>query len=102
MKTTIVALSFFRCLARRLLKRRIAFPPFICASIVLTLGINPASALRERIRGWNGYTLGSGPTKDHSGFDIILTCVAIPGHERTASAVSMSSTFSCLMELGIL
>ena len=44
--------------------------------------------MRERIRGSDGYTLGSGTTKDHSGFDIILTCVAIPGHEKTASAVS--------------
>jgi len=53
-----------------------------------TVGSNSASALRERIRGSNGYTLGSGATKEHSGFEIILTCVAIPGHERAASAVS--------------
>jgi hypothetical protein len=26
--------------------------------------------------------------KEHSGFEIILTCVAIPGHEKTVSAVS--------------
>jgi hypothetical protein len=53
-----------------------------------TVGSNAASAFRERIRGSNGYTLGSGATKAHSGFGIILTCVAIPSHEKTASAVS--------------
>jgi hypothetical protein len=53
-----------------------------------TVGSNAAAALRERIRGSNGYSLAAGPTKGHSGFEIILTCAAIPGHEASASAVS--------------
>jgi hypothetical protein len=53
-----------------------------------TVGANAASALRERIRGSNGYSLAYGPTKGHSGYEIVLTCVAIPGRAADASAVS--------------
>jgi hypothetical protein len=53
-----------------------------------TAGSNAASALREKIRGSNGYVLASGPTKGHAGYEILLTCAAIPGHESSASAVS--------------
>src|ERR1700685_278987 len=53
-----------------------------------TVGANAASALREKIRGSNGYSLASGSTKGHSGYEIILTCTAIPGHAADASAVS--------------
>jgi hypothetical protein len=53
-----------------------------------SVGSNAASALREKIRGSNGYSLAFGPTKGHSGFEIILTCAPIPGHESSGSAVS--------------
>jgi hypothetical protein len=88
MKTTIVALSFFMFSTAFAQEKNSVPSVYLRVDCADTVGSNTASALRERIRGSNGYTLGSGPTKDHSGFDIILTCVAIPGHERTASAVS--------------
>jgi hypothetical protein len=53
-----------------------------------TVGSIATSALRERIRGSNGYSLATGSTKGKSGFEILLTCAAIPGHESSASAVS--------------
>lgn len=53
-----------------------------------TVGGNAASALREKIRASVGYSLAFGPTKGHSGYEILLTCAAIPGHESSASAVS--------------
>lgn len=53
-----------------------------------TVGSIAASALRERIRGSYGYSLATGSTRGKSGFEIILTCAAIPGHESSASAVS--------------
>lgn len=56
-----------------------------CRDVV---GSNAASSLREKIRGSQGYSLVSGPTKSHSGYEIILTCASIPGHGSSASAVS--------------
>jgi hypothetical protein len=61
---------------------------FLSSDCVDTVGSNAASALREKIRGSNGYLLASGPTKGRSGYEIVLTCAAIPGHEAAASAVS--------------
>lgn len=53
-----------------------------------TVGANAASALRERIRASNGYSLAVGATKGHSGYEVILTCASIPGHTGEAAAVS--------------
>jgi hypothetical protein len=53
-----------------------------------TVGTNAASALREKIRASVGYSLAFDSTKGHSGYEIVLTCAAIPGHESSASAVS--------------
>lgn len=47
-----------------------------------------ASALREKIRGSNGYTIATGPNVGQAEYEIILTCTAIPGYEGHASAVS--------------
>jgi hypothetical protein len=59
-----------------------------------TVGSNAASALRETIRGSNGYSLSLGPTKGHSGYEILLTCAAIPGHETVLRQCPMSSMSS--------
>jgi hypothetical protein len=52
------------------------------------VGIRAESAIRERIRASKGYSIDTSPTKGKSGTEVILTCAAIPGHERDASAVS--------------
>lgn len=88
MRTIIVALSSF--LFSTALGQEKSKVPAVYLSVDCSdpVGSNAASALRERIRGSNGYILASESTKGHSGFEIILTCAAIPGHENSASAVS--------------
>jgi hypothetical protein len=88
MKTTIVALSLFLFSTTFSQEKKNVPSVYLGVDCSDTVGSNAASALRERIRASNGYTLGSETTKEHSGFEIILTCVGIPGHEKTASAVS--------------
>jgi len=61
---------------------------FLTSDCTDSVGSIAASALRERIRGSNGYSLESGSSKGKSGFEIVLTCAAIPGHESSASAIS--------------
>jgi hypothetical protein len=54
-----------------------------------SVGSNAASAVREKLRGSNGYALESGPPKGKFGvYEIILTCAPIPGQEAIGSAVS--------------
>ena len=53
-----------------------------------TVGDIATSAFRERLRASTGYSLATGTTKGHSGWEVILTCAAIPGHESSGSAVS--------------
>lgn len=53
-----------------------------------TVGGIATSAFRERLRASVGYSLATGPTKGHSGWEVILTCAAIPRHESSGSAVS--------------
>lgn len=53
-----------------------------------TVGSNAASAFREKLRASLGYSLAYGSTEGHSGYEIVLTCAAIPGHESRASAIS--------------
>jgi hypothetical protein len=88
MRTALIALSLFSFSTAVATDKSTASSVYLSVDCADTVGSNAASALRERIRASNGYTLGTGTTKDHSGFDILLTCAAIPGHERTASAVS--------------
>lgn len=61
---------------------------YLTSDCVDSVGEIASSALREKIRGSNGYSLAVGSTKGKSGFEIILTCAAIPGDESNASAVS--------------
>lgn len=53
-----------------------------------TVGGIATSSFRERLRASVGYSIATGPTKGHSGWEVILTCAAIPGHESSGSAVS--------------
>jgi hypothetical protein len=63
-------------------------PVYLTSDCEDSVGSQAASAFREKIRGSNGYVLASEPTKGHSGWEILLTCAAVPGHETGASAVS--------------
>ena len=88
MKTIIVALSSFLFSTTFAQEKNNLPAVYLNVDCTDTVGSNAASALRERIRGSKGYILASENTKGRSGFEIILTCVAIPGHEKSASAVS--------------
>src|ERR1700730_2631620 len=63
-------------------------PVYLTSDCDDSVGSQAASAFREKIRGSNGYALASDPTKGHSGFEVLLTYAAVPGHETGASAVS--------------
>jgi hypothetical protein len=88
MKAIVVVLVLFLSCTTLAQDKAKTFSVYLTVDCSDTVGSNAASALRERIRGSNGYTLAYESTKDHSGYEIILTCAAIPGHEKDASAVS--------------
>jgi hypothetical protein len=88
MKTATIGLLFFLSCTSLAQDKTKTPSVYLSSDCTDSVGSNATSALRERIRGSNGYTLASESTKGRSGYEIILTCAAIPGHEKTASAVS--------------
>jgi hypothetical protein len=85
MTLALLSLAHSTTLAQEKVKTAMIYLSSDCTD---TVGSNATSSLRERIRGSNGYVLASESPKGHSGFEIILTRAAIPGHEKSASAVS--------------
>ena len=63
-------------------------PVYLTSDCNDSVGSQAESSFREKIRGSNGYVLASEPTKGRSGFEVLLTCAAVPGHDTGASAVS--------------